>query len=551
MKRPNIVRPFVAVAALLFASLQVHAAGTNLIREIAKNDTPIVIVASGPAEMGDAQALQSQILMHPDNKHSQNDCRVYSISDAQRDGVLSRPVNSQTVISLMQFDQVPDQTSLLLPTNRMQLALAYKSVIDVRLTNDKAGHLAFSAALVAPDAERVRRLVRVLNDRAADDYKTLPFSALYTSNKLAVYTAAVEKDEIGVWGDVNKPDTWDYIEWRAIGSDSAMSSEATPVYLVDRSESGQPAVLGAAPSPTALIVTKTQLRDGRPAVVLSAPSESLLVALADKYPTVASIPEGGVRSEAIDLRTAKRSVILVTGANTAARRVVRGELISRLQLDAHAQVADVTTIYKHDLSLDAIQDEYNKAVQAGKQPLTRYVWLFDISDVSGGTQYAALRNRISPDAPRYWREEPSEPTRYKGSTKMADDEWDKARKDYDDKHRFWQRQRDEYLDVVNNYLPVTWQVGVNASDTAHIAGALQLIDLANPGSSPWRKDVESSQTASRSQSSDLITVSGYRTAPRTIVTPPALSGAPDDLLSKAAGDAVGQAVRALSQRAWF
>jgi hypothetical protein len=547
-------------------------ADTDFVREFAKNRPPVVLVTSGPAAAAATRRLEEAIRRsHDFARRSAGDLSIVTLADAPN--VLARSSRRQTVVFLLAGKDLADSAAPVpaalapfLPVDAAAAAKERLSVVRSVKDSDRPGELAFRIGLFAPDAERLGRVMDELLARRTDDFRSLPFERRHATNRVAVFAPPGWEDTLKGWGKINQPDVWNDCRAYLLSDREKMTpeqlEETAEVYLVDRSRvaaTDLPApaarLLAARPvKDTTVVVTREQTEDGRPIVVVSAPSRMLLFARISGRPTIGAL--GGLPpvTEALNLsRVGSTSLLVLGGGRDVTPDMLaslHAHLSKSLREDYHVAVeprGPVLAKLEADLAVQMARGAEGTQGMLQRRYPTRYVWVFTLTDVTGGTTYTPSERRLTPKPSTFTDTEPSRPVRKKDE---SDDDYDRRKRDYRDRWDRWDRARRDYAWHYDND-SVDWELSISREDTAHVRGLLQLIDTKSPNGARvvWEKEAAREEKERRPHRTQRASVRGHDARPNSLDVPGASDRCSPSLLLAAARGAGTAGLRPLAEEA--
>ena len=168
----SFIARLTALSAPLWLTVSVASPvqATDFVREIAKNDSKVVIVSSGKQGDEIALAVQTAILRHAENKHKPADVRLIALTDAPRE-IMGMGARVSVLFCLAGREATPDALDAVrrfLPENASLLG-SRTSFVSGKPINSSAGKTAYLVTFFAPDAPRLNRLYNRFLDTRRDN----------------------------------------------------------------------------------------------------------------------------------------------------------------------------------------------------------------------------------------------------------------------------------------------------------------------------------------------------------------------------------------------
>ncbi|MCX6359548.1 MAG: hypothetical protein NT029_07080 [Armatimonadetes bacterium] len=333
---------------------------TTLMREIAKNRPALLIFSSGPMADGVAEMLRSSVARHPDNKHKPDDLAVIPLAQAsERLRDLAEPKHKSDaslffVIARREAPrELPADVQAAMPVRLGDLDPTLSTVRLNKMQNAKDG-LAYCAAVIAPDAERLGDLAAKLAARSAAHFEGLAFEQTVATNRVAVFSSDATADAFRDWGSLRRaaqrqgpPIGYETITWRPLAKRAELTDEAlaehTEAYFIDRSAQDlvvppQAAALfaDAKIGEATVAVRKGRSADGRTVVAVSCPNAVSLRARVARFANAESVPSVPITEQLQDLRGVNRTALVVWGASAPSEE--RDQIRAAVAADIRARL---------------------------------------------------------------------------------------------------------------------------------------------------------------------------------------------------------------------
>lgn len=565
-----------ALALLLsLAPLRIAWADTDYLREFAKNKTRLLIVASGPEARPLAETLEKTIEQNGDFRGKDpNGIRV--VTPAEAEPLLKGDFARASVV---QFLTAKDGVSLETLSEDLKRRLPFDptvigtklSIVQSNQDSDRPGEPVYRVALYAPDTERLSKLYARFTGHKAGNYRDLPFSAKYITNRVAVFSSAKNKPMLSapknwggytatdaqVWNDIN---VYDFSERAKLTPEQL--AECSEVYFVNRAEDTDlpdPARIALENQtirrPTVLITRRLGEKDANPVYVVSSPSRGLLQSRILRYPDIRTLEENAPKSEeVIDIAgVTEASLLIVGGKPTFSPELADSlhvELSRKLRSEYGINVEPrgaVLTALEGELALQMARGVTDTKGLLRRRFPTRYAWVFSITQASGETTFEPNEKKITPNMRAFNEDEPEEPHRRNNE---SSDDFDIRWRKWRDRWRQWDRNRRNYEDRYRT-AACEWEVSLTAKRRAEVRGILQLIDQQAPNGAAflWEKRLDFTADENEVVRMQRVTVRGHDNHPDSLETPAATETCPSDLMLTASLGAAKNALASLSDEA--
>jgi hypothetical protein len=529
------------------------ADSTSFLRQFAKDDPRTQIIVSGPQAASVAKTLYDDIKMHRDFKARPGEDKVVILTLDQAEQAAQDPkFNDNTRIFLLATRELKGGLSAALArTCAVDLAQLPEGngITTSRNLNPRAGHLAFSMAVVAPDAERLQTMMGFFS-QPYPDYKGMlpPISDKFETNRLAIFSAESDREAVEKWGriDAKRADAgniWAKYDWYPLNAYTTLTPEQREerqfVFFLNRADSRQTvpapaqALLNDQPlKETTSIVTKGRGPNGLPCVVFSAPSPTLLHRRAVQYDRIEAIPATPAIDDATDMRALDRSVLLVHGAGLKltpddAERIrsqTAQMMRDRLRIPVEELEAQFDALQKGSVFQD-VTGATETAQRMREKSGVRYVWLLQVTDYGGKTVYMPSQKLTSPPPPTYAQahpedKEPVEPTLDIGSGRGKQAQYEKDKAAWQPLHDAWKNRKLAFDRYGETQYPFTWDCRIEKESVANVAGVLRLIDLDHPNTPLWEKACSGRRAEKSEFASRTVQVRGTKNQPAPLPSPP-------------------------------
>lgn len=539
-----------------------RADSTSFIRQFAKDDPRTQIIVSGPQAASVAKTLYDSITTHRDYKARAGEDKVVILTIEQAEQATQDPkFNDNTRIFLLVTKELkaalPAALGRACPIDPAQIPEGNGAVMSRNL-NPRAGHLAFSMAFVAPDAERLQTIMGLF-DQPYIDYKGMlnTISDKFETYRLAIFSADADREAVEKWGRLDSKNVWSKYEWYPLAAYAGLTPEQREerhlVFFLNRGDSrlvvpepAQALLTDQRPKETTSIVARGRGPNGLTCAVFSSPSDLILHNRATQYHHLDLIPATPALDEAADLRSVDRSVLLVHGMGVKmtpedAERIrsqtaqaMRDQLkISPEELGAQFEALQKGIVFQ-DLP-GAIETARSMREKSG----VRYVWLFQVTDYAGKTLYTPSQKPVTPPPAPYAQthpedKEPVEPTLDIGSGRGKQAQYEKDKALWKPLHDVWLNRKAAYDRYSETQSPCAWECRIEKSSTADVQGVLRLIDLDHPNTPLWGKVCSGRRSEKSEFVSRTVQVRGTKGRPAPLPSPPNEDACPANLLQQAA-----------------
>jgi hypothetical protein len=556
---------------------------TTLLREIAKNRPALLVFSSGPIADGVAEMLRSSVARHPDNKHRPDDLAVIPLAQAsERLRELAQPKHKSDaslffVIARREAPRdLPTDVQAAMPVRLTDLDPTLSTVRLNKMQHAKNG-LAFCAAVVAPDAERLGDMAAKLVVRSAAHFDGLAFEQTVATNRVAVFSSDATADSFRTWGSLRNaarrpgpPVGYETITWHPLGKRAELTdedlAEHTEAYFIDRSAPGlvvppQAAALfaDAQVGEATVAVRKGRSADGRTVVAVSCPNALVLRARVVRFANAESVPSVPITEQLQDLRAVKRTALVVWGASATSeerdqvRAAVAADIRARLGVGVEER-GEVLRVLDAEVATQELLGATGTGTALRNAKYTRYIWIYRMLSYSGSTTYAPEQERLTDGGPPPFPEErPQLVIVSVGGGRK--DEIARKTPEHERQVRLWEQRKAAYeIDAARSF-PVQWSRRIVRSTSATVAATLQLVDVGSgdtAGKVLWEKQCVGGATGpSEVQQSDQVTVRGIGVAPPSLESPARENRCPAELLHDAAVKGAAGALSQLMESAWL
>jgi hypothetical protein len=556
---------------------------TTLMREIAKNRPALLIFSSGPMADGVAEMLRSGVARHPDNKHKPDDLAVIPLAQAsERLRDLAEPKRKSdaslffVIVRREAPRELPADVQAAMPVRLGDLDATLSTVRLNKMQNAKDG-LAYCAAVIAPDAERLGDLAAKLAARSAAHFDGLAFEQTVATNRVAVFSSDATADAFRTWGSLTRaaqrqgpPVGYETITWRPLAKRAELTDEAlaehTEAYFIDRSAQGlvvppQAAALfaDAKIGEATVAVRKGRSADGRTVVAVSCPDAVSLRARVARFANAESVPSVPITEQLQDLRGVNRTALVVWGASAPSeerdqiRAAVAADIRARLGVGVEER-GEVLRVLDTEVATQEILGATGTRAALRNTKYTRYLWIYRILSYSGSTTYTPEQERLTDGGPPPFPEErPRLVTTSVGGGLR--DEIARKTPEHERQVRLWEQRKAAYeIDTARSF-PVQWSRRIVRSTSATVAATLQLVDIGSgdaAGKVLWeRQCVGGAAGALEVQQSDQVTVRGIGVAPPSLESPARENRCPPEVLHDAAVKGAASAIVQLTETAWL
>ncbi|MCW3099719.1 MAG: hypothetical protein JWL77_5337 [Chthonomonadaceae bacterium] len=541
--------------------LAVCADSTSFIRQFAKDDPRTQIIVSGPQAASVAKSLLSDITTHRDYKAHPGEDKVVILTLDQAEQAAQDPkFNDNTRIFLLETRELKDGLSAVLaracPVDLSQLP-AGSGTATSRNMNPRAGHLAFSMAIVAPDAERLQTLMGLFS-QPYPDYKGMlnPIGDKFETYRLAVFSSEADRGVVEKWGQVDAKNVWSKYEWYPLSAYAALTPEQRDerhlIFFLNRRDTNQ-----VVPEPaqallkdqslneTTSVVTKGNGPNGLTCAVFSSPSSLILSRRAGQYHHFEAIPANPAIDEAADLRAVDRSVLLVHGSGVKltpddAERI-RAETARAMRNELKLSVEELGAQFDAQQKGIVFQDQAGaiETLQRIREKSgLRYVWLLQITDFGGKTSYTPSQKPVSPPPAPYALahpedKEPVEPTQDAFGGRGKKEQYEKDKAAWQPLHDAWKNRQLAYQRFCERESLCTWECKIEKESIANVQGVLRLIDLDHSNTPLWEKACKGRRAAKAEFTSRTVQIRGTKNQPAPLPCPPNDDTCPLDLVQSA------------------
>jgi hypothetical protein len=557
-----------------------RADSTSFIRQFAKDDPRTRIIVSGPQAASLAKMLYDDITTHRDFKPRKGEDKVVilTLEQAEQAAAQDPKFNDSTRIFLLVTKELKGPLTSALehacPVDIAQLPEGNGAVMSRNL-NPRAGHLAFSMAVVAPDGERLKTLLGLFG-QSQSSYQGLlgTVNDKYQTYRLAVFSAEADREAVERWGHLESKNLWSKYEWHPLDAYANLTPEQRDerymVFFLNRADKNQ-----VVPEPaqalladrslkeTTSIITKGRGPNGLACAVFSSPTELILHKRAAQYHHFDAIPASAATDDVTDLRFINRTVLLVHGVGlkltTDDAEGIRFQtaqvMRAQLKLAIEERGAQFEALQK-EIAFQDLQGATNAAQKLRQKDGVRYVWLFQVTDYAGKTVYMPDQSSVTQEPPSFTQAhpedaEPQEPTLglFVGGGKKAEYERDHAA--WKPKHDAWENRKAAYERYVELQYPCSWECKVDKVCTADVRGTLRLIDLDHPNIPVWEKVCSGSSSDRSELTRRTIQIRGTKSRPDSLPCPPNEDVCPGKLLQAAGVIAGTEGIGILQATAWL
>ena len=550
------------------------ARATDFVREIAKNDSKVVIVSSGKQGDEIALAAQTAILRHAENKHKPADVRVVTLADAPKE-IAAMGARVSVLFCLAGREVTPgdwDAVRRFVPENASLLG-SRTGFVSGKPTNNSAGKTAYLVTFYAPDAPRLNRLYNRFLSTQRGNFRELILSETYAANRVAVFSSPDVVPNLRAWGTMNgitgsravasgTTGVWDDVAFYTLAERDALTPDALEerdeIYLLDRSRGDVPPV-AAAPlladvpiKPTTIARRSRTEPDGDTVTVFSVPnSRHLAIRLSERYTTAPQLANAPETEELLDLRTVQNSAIVVLGSDVpdGDKEQIRSLVASALRQTLKVQVQEGGTALRALQKVVATEQLLGgTGTELRKKLGTRYVWVLGISEYSGETRYDSTVKRMTPLPTAFPGYRPEKPSK---GRKESDADFANRMNEWRDKANEWERNKREHDETVSN-APAEYVLDANRVNSAQVQGTLQLIDLQNrdvAGAVVWERGCRGGANDIKSYKNEVRRLRNRDSEPGAIAVPAPEANCPPAVRYVASRDAAMEAINALNRTA--
>lgn len=529
---------------------------TDYIRQFAKDRPTIYIITSGVEATEIARTLQKSILEHHDvNKDKK--VQLLTLSEVETEAKTSA---FQVSIRIFLFARnelpasLPNTVKDLLPLS-VDIIKEFDSTFTTVCLVPKAGDLAFSSLLIAPDIDRLKRLLDVFRSKSFSSYKEMlpPATETYLTHKIALFSDETSRPYVEKWGRVTAPRTWLQTKWYPINEFSKLTKESLQecnlAFFVEGHHRPNPA-----PPPllklleqhnlttSSVLVKKIATPEGYSTAVILAPDERILAKKVARYTNFADIPDNLLLVEAKDLHKIGGATLVVSGQGPTddqkeliralIAKTMRNELLLTLE-----ERGEILRTLQKEITLEELQGATGTAEFLRRQGNLQYVWLYSVADYLGSTSYRTNERSLAGIPPTFTEGEPPEPSPQKpffGGRKPKE-QYEKEMADWKPLHTVWEQHRREFQ-VRLALTPCQWEREITLSSTAKVRGTLRLVDLKEGSAKVvWEYECHATITSPPAvYRSDKVVVRGYRNRPTPLEAPQNEAVCPPDMLRETA-----------------
>jgi len=557
-----------------------HADSTSFIRQFAKDEPRTRIIVSGPQAAAVAKTLYDDITTHREFKTRKGEDKVaiLTLDQAEQAATQDPKFNDSTRIFLLATKELkgPLSTSLghACPADLSQIPEGSGTVLS-RCLNPRAGHLAFSMAVVAPDAERLQTLMGLFG-QSRSDYKTLTstISNKFETYRLAVFSTEADRMAVENWGHVNSKSAWSKYDWYPLDAYATLTPEQREerhfVFFLNRGDSklvvpepAQALLTDHILKETTSVVAKGRGPNGLLCAVFSSPTDLILHKRATQYPHFDRIPATAATDDVTDLRFIDRTVLLVHGVGVkiapedaeGIRFKTAQAMREQLKLSLEERGAQFEVLQKEIVFQD-LQGATNTAQKLRQKDGVRYVWLFQVTDYTGKTNYVPEQRSLTQDPPDFAQAhpedmEPVEPTLAPFSGRGAKAKYEQEHAAWQPVHDVWVSHKAAYERYTEAQFPCSWECRIDKVCSADVRGTLRLIDLDHPNTPIWEKVCSGSSSDKTEYTSRTVQVRGTRNKPDSLTCPPNEDSCPSKLLQSAGVIAGNEGISFLQATAWL
>ncbi|HLK59408.1 MAG TPA: hypothetical protein VKU00_22800, partial [Chthonomonadaceae bacterium] len=427
---------------------------------------------------------------------------------------------------------------------------------------------AFAIAFVAPDTPRIKRLSRILESRTYYDWRAMaaPITEVYITQNLAVFSAPEDRSKIEGWGKIVSPHVWGTVGWHDLADREQMKpeqlDECNEVYFINRSK---PGVIPAAASKilgnqelkeTTVFVGRVAGEHGLSVAVFSMPNAMVLAKSAEHYRNIEAVPIAPEVRDITDLRAIGTTTLIVHGETLSegtleqVRSTLATDMRQKLKIDVQERGATLKLTDK-EITLEQLLGATDTSVKLRQSVGLKYIWMFDITQVSGETTFTAEEHKLSGDPPPFPEQEPVEPVLglFPGGGQKEKYKIDHAKWQID--HDAWARRKNEYDQRIATSAPCQWERKVVRTSQARVQGILRLIDLNGVGKVVWERKCDGSMRDTGDLQTDRVTIGGYANKPNSMQTPAATQSCSLDLTKQTVLRSAATDFDILQAEAWL
>jgi len=547
----------------------VRADSTSFIRQFAKDDPRTLIIVSGPQAASIAKTLFDDITTHHDYKARQGEDKVVILTLDQAEQAAQDPkFNDNTRIFLLAAKELKGSLSPMLaracPVDPSQLP-AGSGTVTSRNLNSRAGHLAFSMAVVAPDAERLQTMMGAFAQPYAD-YKGMlpPISDKFETYRLAIFSSEADREVVEKWGRLDlkgnpkgdPKNVWTKYDWYPLSAYATLTPEQRDerhlIFFLNRGDTQQ-----VVPEPAQALLKDQRIGDltsvvlkgngpnGLTCAVFSTPSDLILQSRAGKYVRFDLIPDAPLLEDVTDLRAIDRSIFLVHGPGVKLTPddadAIRSETVQSMRKDLKVPVeapgAQFDALQKSIVFQD-LPGAIETAQRIREKSGVRFVWLFQVTEFGGKTSYMPTQKLVSPPPPTFAiahpeDKEPVEPTLDAFAGRGKKEQYEKDKAAWQPLHDAWLKRKVGYDKACDNLFLCTWECKIEKESVANVQGVLRLIDLEHPNTPLWEKACKGRRAAHAEVTSRNVQVRGTKNQPAPLPCPPNDDSCPTNLVQSA------------------
>ncbi len=520
---------------LLLSAVSRAVEPTTIVREMSKCVTPVQIVYSGEKSKPYAERLASVILNHKDY-NKKTTVATHSIEEYE---AASHPAaDAETVIAIIaqeETNQLNPKLGALFPTGPSSFDSESCNLV-AQMVRAKAGQITFDGLIEAPKSEDLAEAL----DRFMS-FSTLNWRDLKFNNQLKVNRVLTGGTNVLGWIP-----NWGRLVGNVINTVTYADPLPDPgsaedqVYFWNRSATGSavpPAFRSLTESlkvgPLTFAAVRQTQANGHTLALYTAPSEKVLEHLAEKFPNLRMVREGGFVSQVNDLRTAKTTLSLINGTG------VDRDIVNTVgdMLDSGIRNRGGLSILQRGSASDLVgQDLTNQDVAAKIKSSygVRWVFVTELSDATGNIEYSAENQCLSNLPTEYDQDPPNEPKR----GRRSDQEWEQVRAKYQKDLTDYRAKKSkyEYEDQVQ------WRKSILKKSFGQIRVSVKLIDLDDHARVVWIGERQEKVEETVVLRSEVENMRGHMRKPRLLDCPRPENTAPL-AIKKAGAQAVEDVVR--------
>lgn len=555
---------------------------TTFVREFAKCDVKVYLITSGPKAAAIAKTLQDDIITNRDakpNQRSPEKAPVLTLEEAEGEASRNPKFSEATRVFLLSANEMerplPEKLAGLCPVDAEQIHSTSSEVV-ARNLNPKAGKLAFSIGITAPDEVRLRKILAVFTAKSFAGYRSM--LAVYTDKfdtvRLAVFSDPKDRAAVENWGRTSDPKVWFASQWRPLGDYARLKAEdlrdCNQVFFIDRS---QPETTVPPPAAqllashtlkdTSILIERGKAENGRQVAVFSAPNDLSLAMKANRFPRFEAIAAGPIIEDLTDLRKVGRTTLMVLGVSGQATpddlELIRLKVAREMRTKLNIVVEERGPIWQQlqkEVVFQDLQGATNTAQRLRQKNGVRYIWVLRLLDYNGNTSYEPAEKMASGPPPSYGQLHPDDPEPPEPVLSIFDHGRGKTAK-HEEEMAKWQPLHDRWLARVDAHkayceqrAPCQFERMVTRSCNGRVKGVLSLIDLENASVPVWEKEVDGQHAVTSVFATDRITVNGYGNRPASLQSPPTEDRCPTAILQEAAFQAGNRGISLLQETAW-